>query len=79
MHNASKIRHGKTVMSYVKKIFQLCIGAAQKALGSTRYTELLINENRAHVATVIFKAGVTLTLPTIIKEERAAKLPPWRR
>lgn len=52
---------------------------AHKALGSTRYTELLINENRAHVATVIFKAGVVLTLPTIIKEERAAKLPPWRR
>ena len=27
MHNATKIRHGKTVMSYVQKYFQLCVGA----------------------------------------------------
>ena len=33
MHHATKIRHGKTVMSYVKKYFQLCIGAIIAATG----------------------------------------------
>ena len=33
MHHATKIRHGKTVMSYVKKYFQLCIGAVIAATG----------------------------------------------
>ena len=33
MHNATKIRHGKTVMSYVQKYFQLCVGAVIAAVG----------------------------------------------
>ena len=33
MHHATKIRHGKTVMSYVKKYFQLCVGAVIAATG----------------------------------------------
>lgn len=48
-------------------------------LGSSKYTERLINANRAYVSTVIFKAGVVLTLPTITEETRTAKLPPWRK
>lgn len=48
-------------------------------LGSSKYTERLINANRVYVSTVIFKAGVVLTLPTITEETRTAKLPPWRK
>lgn len=48
-------------------------------LGSSKYTERLINANRAYVSTVIFKSGVVLTLPTITEETRTAKLPPWRK
>lgn len=48
-------------------------------LGSSKYTERLINANRAYVSTVIFKAGEVLTLPTITEETRTAKLPPWRK
>ena len=33
MHHVTKIRHGKTIMSYVKRIFQLCIGAVIAATG----------------------------------------------
>ena len=51
---------------------------AFQQLGSARYVERLINANRAHVSTVIFKAGVTLELPTITEETKTAKLPPWR-
>lgn len=49
-----------------------------KQLGSCKYTERLINANRAYVSTVIFKAGVELTLPPITEETKTAKLPPWR-
>ncbi len=50
-----------------------------KELGSERYVETLINANRAHVSTVIFKAGVELELPSITEEVKVSKLPPWRR
>ncbi len=33
MHHATKIRHGKTFMSYVKKYLQLCLGAIIAAIG----------------------------------------------
>ena len=33
MHHATKIRHGKTIASYVKKYFQLCVGAVIAATG----------------------------------------------
>lgn len=50
---------------------------AFRELGSCRHTEKLINANRAHVDTVIFKAGVELELPDVTNE-RKLKLPPWR-
>ena len=49
-----------------------------KQLGSCRFTEKLINANRAHVDTLIFKAGVELTIPDVATAQ-VAKLPPWRR
>lgn len=48
-----------------------------KQLGSCRYTELLINKNRQHVDTVIFRANVELELPDV-STERKVNLPPWR-
>lgn len=50
---------------------------AYKTLGSCRHTEKLINANREHVATVIFKAGIKLELPDV-SNERKTTLPPWR-
>lgn len=52
---------------------------AYQQLGSERYVERLINANRQHVSTVIFRAGVELTLPEIEQEQRVAKMPPWRK
>lgn len=48
-----------------------------RELGSCRWTERLINLNRAHVETLIFAAGVELELPDV-SNERKSKLPPWR-
>ena len=50
---------------------------AFRELGSCRHTERLINANRRHVDTVIFKAGVELELPDVTNE-RKLKLPPWK-
>lgn len=48
-----------------------------RELGSCRWTEKLINKNRRHVDTLIFKSGVELELPDVTNE-RQTKLPPWR-
>lgn len=50
---------------------------AHRELGSCRHTEKLINANRQHVDTIIFKAGVKLELPDVTNE-RKIKLPPWK-
>lgn len=53
---------------------------AWKVLGSCNYVESLIDANRDHVSTFVFKAGVELTVPDIEEETKTAvNLPPWRR
>lgn len=47
-----------------------------RELGSTRYTEQLINANRHLIETQVFEAGVDVTIPTVesgLKEVTA----PW--
>ena len=51
---------------------------AYQQLGSCNYVEQLINANRNHIETFIFKAGVELQLPNV-QEVSVVKLPPWRR
>jgi len=51
---------------------------AYQQLGSCRYTEKLINANRNHIETFIFKAGVELNIPDV-ETEQVTKLPPWRK
>ncbi|WP_295163436.1 phage tail protein [Selenomonas sp. F0473] len=50
---------------------------AKKELGGERYTALLMQVNPDHLWTVIFTAGVVLTLPEITVPIPAS-LPPWR-
>ena len=66
-------------MTYTTKDGDLWDLIAYQQLGSCKYVSELINANRQHVSTVIFRAGVELTLPTIEQEQRTASLPPWRR
>ena len=51
---------------------------AFQQLGSCRYTEKLINENREHVETFIFNAGVELNIPDV-ESAQITRLPPWRK
>lgn len=48
-------------------------------LGSHKYVEEIININREHIKTVIFKSGITLKLPEKSTSTIVEKLPPWRR
>lgn len=51
---------------------------AYRELGSERYTAALMEANVQHLHTVIFSAGVVLTLPEITTP-LPASLPPWKR
>lgn len=52
---------------------------AWKVLGSSDFVEPLINANRNHIDTFIFKAGVELAIPDIEEQTKTTSLPPWRR
>lgn len=47
-------------------------------MGDCRHVEKLINANRDKVSTFVFKSGVELNIPEVVKTQ-VAKLPPWRR
>lgn len=51
---------------------------AYRQLGSERYTSLLMEANTAHIHTVVFSAGVVLTIPEITAP-LPESLPPWKR
>lgn len=51
---------------------------AFKTLGDESYTSQLIEANPGYRKTVIFGAGVVLTLPEV-EIQTAEDLPPWKR
>lgn len=53
-------------------------GIAFKQLGSTSYTDKLMNLNAEYIDYYIFPAGITLTLPDKTENVPSA-LPPWKR
>ncbi|GEB35311.1 tail protein X [Brevibacillus parabrevis] len=52
---------------------------AFKALGSEEHMAALIEANPAHRETVIFSAGVQLTIPDVVTVDTPDTLPPWKR
>lgn len=65
-------------MTYVTKSGDVWDLIAYRQLGDCRYTQNLVNANRDHIETFIFRAGVELELPTIEKS-KSKELPPWKR
>ncbi|MCC8080176.1 MAG: tail protein X [Oscillospiraceae bacterium] len=51
---------------------------AYKKLGSTDYTDALMNANPESIGYISIHAGVTLTLPEI-EEQSVSSLPPWKQ
>ena len=51
---------------------------AYKQLGSTSYTDQLMNANLRYREYYIFPAGIVLTLPQV-RERVSGSLPPWKR
>lgn len=52
---------------------------AYSQLGSTRYTDKLINANQQYLDYYIFPAGIELVLPEIETPRTDSSLPPWKR
>ncbi len=46
--------------------------------GDERKMHYLMDANKEHVETVIFPAGITLTVPTL-STAQTSNLPPWKR
>ena len=63
---------------YVTKAGDMWDAIAYQQLGSSRYTDLLMNLNQSFRNTLIFPSGVSLTLPEIDPVPNHA-LPPWKR
>lgn len=52
---------------------------AHKAMGSTSYTDRLINANPKHHNVFVFPAGVVLNLPDAAADMDTAPMPPWKQ
>ena len=64
--------------TYTTKSGDMWDSIAYTQLGSTSYTDLLINANPQHKDTYLFPSGVVLALPEI-KPKVNNLLPPWKR
>lgn len=51
---------------------------AYEQMGSALHMDKLVKANIRHAATVIFPAGVVLTIPAV-EDEVDMQLPPWQR
>lgn len=51
---------------------------AYRVYGSEAYTGWLMQNNFAHLDTMIFGAGVVLQTPELPAEQQTSDLPPWR-
>ncbi len=65
---------------YITKANDTWDSIANLQMGSSYYSNQLMNANYIHANTVIFGAGVKLNIPDlIITEESKVNLPPWKR
>lgn len=64
--------------TYTTKSGDMWDSIAYSQLGSTSYTDQLINANLQYRETYLFQAGVVLALPEI-QTEINSLLPPWKR
>ncbi len=53
-------------------------GIAYKLYGDETAMSALLAANTTHIETVIFGAGIMLTVPEIV-QEASSELPPWKR
>lgn len=64
--------------TYTTKSGDMWDSIAYQQLGSTAYTDLLINANLQHREIYLFPSGVVLELPEI-QTPINSSLPPWKR
>lgn len=64
--------------TYTTKGGDMWDSIAYSQMGSTSYTDRLINANLQHRETYLFQSGVVLAIPEIPTEINSL-LPPWKR
>ena len=69
---------GQVLHKYTTKSGDTFDMIAHQQMGSTNYTEQLMNSNRDKLEHFIFSAGETILIPDIA-EEKTLSLPPWRK
>lgn len=52
---------------------------SNKNYGSTKYIKELIRANLNYINTVIFSAGIQISIPVIEIKDTPLEKPPWRR
>ena len=67
-------------MTYTTKQGDMWDSIAKSLYGAEKYAENLMRANHAYITTVVFSAGVVLTVPVVdtASAASAASLPPWR-
>jgi len=67
-------------MSYTTKQGDMWDSMAKSLYGSEKYTEQLMQANTSNISTVVFPAGVVLTVPEVNAgaNTNTSSLPPWR-
>lgn len=64
--------------TYTTKQGDMWDSISKKLYGSEIYAINLMQANPTHMATLVFTAGVVLTVPDIEVASSSATLPPWR-
>jgi phage tail protein X len=67
-------------MTYTTKQGDMWDSISKKLYGNEKYTEQLMKANTANISTVVFPAGIVLTVPDVdtTANANASSLPPWR-
>ena len=67
-------------MTYTTKQGDMWDAISKKIYGHEKYAEQLMQANTAYISTVVFAAGIVLTVPDVntAVNANASSLPPWR-
>jgi phage tail protein X len=67
-------------MTYTTKQGDMWDSIAKNLYGSEKYAEQLMQANTAYISTVVFSAGIVLTVQDVntAVNTNASSLPPWR-
>ncbi len=64
--------------TYTTKQGDMWDSVSKKIYGSEKYAIDIMQANPTHMPTLVFPAGIVLTVPDVEAASSSADLPPWR-